>query len=104
MPCPLGANTRRARASFRGVYLQGQAGCLSCLLAVRLLHFQVVLLGRGENERVAVVDLWCKASAVLVLPALMSHLTASEAGDRGAEVEKSTLEGPAKHDGRWRKR
>jgi hypothetical protein len=55
-------------------------------------------------ERVAVVDLWCKASAVLVLPALMSHLTASEAGDRGAEVEKSTLEGPAKHDGRWRKR
>jgi hypothetical protein len=34
----------------------------------------------------------------------MSHLTASEAGDRGAEVEKSTLEGPAKHDGRWRKR
>jgi hypothetical protein len=49
MPCPLGANTRRARASFRGVYLQGQAGCLSCLPAVRLLHFQVVSLGRGEN-------------------------------------------------------
>jgi hypothetical protein len=66
---------------------RARPGWLPQLPAVRLLHFQVVLLGRGEehaNGRVAVVELWCKASAVLVLPPLMSHLHASEAGNWGA--------------------
>jgi hypothetical protein len=92
MPCPLGANTRRARASFRGVYLckARLAACLqydcstskSCCWAAE------------RKMRVAVVDLWCKASAVLVLPPLMSHLTASEAGDRGQKWRSQHLKAP----------
>jgi hypothetical protein len=86
--CRVSRREHKTRQGKLPGHLLARPGWLPQLPAVRLLRFQVVLLGRGEdhaNGRVAVVDLWCKANAVLVLPPLMSHLQASEAGDWGAE-------------------
>jgi hypothetical protein len=81
--------------------VQGQAGCLP---AVRLLHFQVVLLGRGEKDARGSRGLVVQGERRSRAAASHEPLDSFRGWRLGAEVEKSTLEGPAKHDGRWRKR